>query len=106
MRADANTCRQTLTNANSNLAAPVRDTPIPFRDSIAEGGIAPICLVFARGTRLSIAEIPPFEGGGERTSTLHALRGGHAQKRGRGYRTLIGHVETPKTHSAQARGYR
>ena len=32
-----------------NLSGPVRDTPpyraIPFRDSIAEGGIAPICLV-------------------------------------------------------------
>ena len=31
------------------LSGPVRDTPpyraIPFRDSIAEGGIAPICLV-------------------------------------------------------------
>ena len=31
------------------LSGPMRDTPpyraIPFRDSIAEGGIAPICLV-------------------------------------------------------------
>ena len=43
------------------LSGPVRDTPpyraIPFRDSIAEGGIAPICLVFI-GYRASIAEIP------------------------------------------------
>ena len=32
------------------LSGPVRDTPpyraIPFRDTIAEGGVAPICLVF------------------------------------------------------------
>ena len=39
----------------------MRDTPpyraIPFRDSIAEGGIAPICLVFI-GYRAGIAEIP------------------------------------------------
>ena len=39
----------------------MRDTPtyraIPFRDSIAEGGIAPVCLVFI-GYRASIAEIP------------------------------------------------
>ena len=46
------------------LSGPVRDTPplsrkIPFRDSIAEGGIAPICLVFI-GYRASIAEIPLF----------------------------------------------
>ena len=58
---------------------------IPFRDSIAEGGIAPICLLF-RGYRASIAEIP-LGGGGYRTSTSHALQGGNAQKRGRGYRT-------------------
>ena len=45
----------------------MRDTAryraIPFRDSIAEGGIAPICLVF-KGYRASIAEIPLFLGGG------------------------------------------
>ena len=58
---------------------------IPFQDSIAEGGIAPICLVFT-GYRASIAEIPPLWGG-YRTSTSHALQGGNAQKRGRGYRT-------------------
>ena len=43
------------------LSGPVRDTPpyraIPCRDSIAEGGIAPICLVFI-GYRTGIAEIP------------------------------------------------
>ena len=35
-------------NHSPKLSGPVRDTPpyraIPFRDSIAEGGIAPICL--------------------------------------------------------------
>ena len=44
----------------------MRDTPpyraIPFRDSIAEGGIAPISLVFI-GYRASIAEIPLLRGG-------------------------------------------
>ena len=45
---------------------------IPFRDSIAEGGIAPICLVFT-GYRASIAEIPLLRGGGGyHTSTSHA----------------------------------
>ena len=50
-----------LAAQNRELSGPVRDTPpyraIPFRDSIAEGGIAPICLVFI-GYRASIAEIP------------------------------------------------
>ena len=56
------------------LSGPVRDTPpppyrtIPFRDSIAEGGIAPICLVF-KGYRASIAEIPLLGRGG--VSHLH-----------------------------------
>ena len=48
------------------LSGPVRDTPpyraIPFRDSIAEGGIAPVCLVFI-GYRASIAEIRLLRGG-------------------------------------------
>ena len=48
------------------LSGPVRDTPpyrpIPFRDSIAEGGTARFCLVFI-GYRASIAEIPPLHGG-------------------------------------------
>ena len=57
------------------LSGPVRDTPpyraIPFRDSIAEGGIAPICLVFI-GYRTGVAEIPLLRGG-YRTSTSHSL---------------------------------
>ena len=51
----------------NRLGGPVRDTApyraIPFRDSIAEGGIAPICLVL-KGYRASIAEIPLLRGGG------------------------------------------
>ena len=89
------------------LSGPVRDTPpyraIPFRDSIAEGGIAPICLVFV-GYRASIAEIPLLRGGGYRTSTSHALQGRKAQKRGRGYRTQLAMLRHQKPHSAQARG--
>ena len=73
------------------LSGPVRDTPpyraIPFRDSIADGGIAPICLVFI-GYRASIAEIPLLHGW-YRTSTSHALLWGNPQKRGRGYRTQL-----------------
>ena len=48
------------------LSGPMRDTPpyraIPFRDSIAEGDIAPFCLVFL-GYRAGIAEIPLLRGG-------------------------------------------
>ena len=90
---------QMLLSPRKRLSGPVRDTPpyraIPFRDSIAEGGIAPFCLVFS-GYRAGIAEIPPFEGG-YRTSTSHALQCGNAQKRGEGVSHPIGHVETPKT---------
>ena len=64
-------------------------------DSIAEGGIAPICLVFT-GYRANIAEIPLWRGG-YHTSTSHALQGGNAQKRGRGYRTQLAMSRTPKT---------
>ena len=70
-----------------------------LRDSIAERGIAPICLVFI-GYRASIAEIPPLRGGC-RTSTSHALQGGNAQKRGRGCRTQLAMLRHQKPHSAQ-----
>ena len=76
---------------------------IPFRDSIAEGGIASICLVFM-GYRASIAEIPLLWGG-YRTSTSHALQGGNAQKRGRAYRTQLAMLRHQKT-IARKRGYR
>ena len=84
------------------LSGPVRDTPppflslaIPFRDSIAEGGIAPICLIFI-GYRASIAEIPLLSGGG--VSHLHfacSPRGKRSEK-GEGVSHPIGHVGTPK----------
>ena len=90
------------------LSGPVRDIPPylarPFRDDIAEGGIAPICLVFI-GYRASIAEIPLLRGGGGyRTSTSHALQGGNGQKRGRGYRTKLAMLRHQKPHSAQQGG--
>ena len=91
------------------LSGPVRETPpyraIPFRDSIAEGGIAPICLVFI-GYRASIAEIPLLGGGGggnRPPPPSHALQGGNAQKRGRGYRTQLAMLRHQKPHSAQYR---
>ena len=84
----------------------MRDTPpyraLPFRDSIAEGGIAPICLVFI-GYRASIAEIPLLRGG-YRTSILHALQGGNAQKRGTGYRTQLAMLRHQKPDNAQYGG--
>ena len=49
----------------SALSGPMRDNPpyrvIPRRHSIAEGGIAPVCLVFM-WYRASIAEIPQLGG--------------------------------------------
>ena len=88
---------------NDFSVTPVTDPPgrlpyraIPFRDSIAEGGIAPICLVFI-GCRTSIAEIPLLWGGG--LSHLHfacSPRGKRSEK-GEGVLHPIGHVETPKT---------
>ena len=85
------------------LSGPVRDTPpyraIPFRDSIAEGGIAPICLFFI-GYRAGIAEIPLLRGG--IAPSLRMLsKGGNAQKRGRGYRTQLAMLRHQKPHSAQ-----
>ena len=101
-------CEQTLqklrTNRIMSLAAQCEIPPpyraIPFRDRIAEGGLAPISLVFI-GYRASIAEIPLLWGGGYRTSTSHALQGGNAQKRGRGYRTQLAMMRHEKLHSAQ-----
>ena len=84
----------------SALSGPVRDTPpycaIPFQDSIAEGGIAPICLVFI-GYRASIAEIPLFCGGGGIAPPLRMLSKGKRLRKGGGVSHPIGDVETPKT---------
>ena len=77
----------------------MRDSPpyraIPFRDSIAEGGIARVFPVFI-GYCSSIAEIPLFwGGGGVRTSTSHALQGGgKGSEKGKEVSHPIGHVET------------
>ena len=94
------------TVSHEYLSSPVRDTP-PYRlqhpfeivSSIAEGGIARVCLVFI-GYRASIAEISLLRGG-YRTSTPHALQEGNAQKRGRGYRTQLPMLRHQKPHSAQ-----
>ena len=81
------------------LSGPVRDTPpyraIPFRDIIAEGGIAPICLVFI-GYHAGIAEIPLLRGG---VSHLHFACSpmGKRSEKGEGVSHPIGHAETPKT---------
>ena len=77
------------------LSGPVRDTSpyraIPFRDSIAEGGIAAICLVFM-WYRICNAGIPLLWGGG---SHLHFACS--SREKGEGVSHRIGHVETPIT---------
>ena len=81
-----------------DLSGPMRDTPpyraIPFRDSIAEEGMAPICLVFV-GHRASIAEIPLLGGGASHLHFACSPRGKRSEK-GEGVSHPIGHVETPK----------
>ena len=68
---------------------------MPFRDTIAKGGIAPICLVFI-GYRASIAEIPLLTGGVSHLHSACSQRGKRSEK-GEGVSHPIGHVETPKT---------
>ena len=89
----------------SNLAAQCEIPPpyraIPFRDSIAEGGIAPICLVF-KGYRASIAEIPLLWRG--IAPPLRMLSKGETLRKGEGVSHPIGHVETPKNPIARNRG--
>ena len=85
------------------FSGPVRDTPpyraIPFRDSIAEGGIAPICLVFI-GYRASIAEIPLLRGG--IAPPLRMLSKGELlRKGGGGIAPLLAMLRHQKPHSAQ-----
>ena len=85
------------------LSGPVRDTPpyraIPFADSIAEGCIAPIGLVFI-GYRAGIAEIPLLGGG--IAPPLHMLSNGETLRQGgRGYRTQLAMLRHQKPHSAQ-----
>ena len=69
------------------LSGPVRDTPpyraIPFRDSIAEGGIARVLLVFI-GYRAGIAEIPLLRGGVSHLHFACSPRGETLRKRGGG----------------------
>ena len=69
---------------------------IPCRDSIAEAGIAPVCLVFI-GYRANIAEIPLLWGGGGSAPPLRMLfRGGKRSEKGEGVSHPVGHVPTPK----------
>ena len=85
--------------------AEMQDPPayraIPFRDSIAEGGIARILPCFA-GYRGSIAEIPPLLGG--IAPPLFMLSKGETLRKGGGVSHPIGHVETPRTPIARNRG--
>ena len=84
-------------------SGPVRDTPpyraIPFRDSIAQGGIAPFAVFI--GHRASIAEMPLLRGGGIAPSLRMLSKGETLRKGGRGI-APIGHVKTTqKPHNAQ-----
>ena len=80
----------------SALSGPTRDTPpyraIPFRDSIAEGGISRFCF-FHRVSRKYCRDTP-FVGG---VSHLHFACSprGKCSEKGEGVSHPIGHVETP-----------
>ena len=70
----------------AHLAAQCEIPPyraIPFRESIAEGGIAPIRLALI-GYRASIAEIPLFWGGGGIAPPLRMLSKGEMLRKGGG----------------------
>ena len=88
---------------SEGLSGPMRDTPhiaqYPFEIVSQRGVSQPICLVFI-GYRANIAEIPLLRGG-IAPPLPHALQGGNAQKRGRGYRTQLGMLRHQKPHSAQ-----
>ena len=89
--------------AHRKRSGPVRDTPpyraIPFlRDSIDEGGVAPICLVFI-GYRASIAEIPLCGAG--IAPPLRMLSKGERLRTGGGYRTQLAMLRHQQPHSAQ-----
>ena len=71
----------------------------PFEIVLQRGVLDAFCLVFI-WYRASIAEIPLLRGW-YRTSSSHALQGGNAQKRGRGYRTQLAMLRHQKRHSAQ-----
>ena len=85
----------------SELSGPMRDTPppyraIPFRDSIADGGIARFCLVFI-GYRASIAEIPLLRGGVSHLHFACSPRGETLRKAGGGgYRTQLAMLRRQK----------
>ena len=90
-----------------NLSGPVRDTPpcraIPFRDSIgvSQRGVSHPFALFSEGIAQVSLRYLFCRGGGCRTSTLHALQVGNAQKRGRGYRTQVAMLRHQIPHSAQ-----
>ena len=75
------------------------DTPpqyraIPFRDSIAEGGIAPMCLVSCGIVQVSLRY--PFCGGGVSHLYFACSPRGKRSEKGEGVSHPSGHVETPK----------
>ena len=89
-----------------NLAAQCDIPPhiaIPFRDSLAEGVSHPFAL-FSWGI-VQVSLRYPFSGG-YRTSTSHALQGGNAQKRGRGYRTQVAMLRHQKPPQRAIGGFR
>ena len=77
---------------------------MPFRDSIAEGGIAPICLVFI-GYRASIAEIPLLRVGGIAPPPRMLSKGETVRKGGGGIAPNWPCWDT-KNPIARNRGYR
>ena len=87
-----------LTLAAQSEIPPPHRAQDPF-EIVSQRGVSHAFCLVCIGYRASIAEIPLLRGGGGyRTSTSHALKGGIAQKRGRGYRTrlaMLRHQKTP-----------
>ena len=97
------TRRDTITETETSLVAQCEIPPpiaqYPF-EIVSQRGVSHPFALFYIWYRASIAEIPLLRGG-YRTSTSHALQGGNAQKRGRGYRTQVAMLRHQKPHSAQ-----
>ena len=77
---------------------------MPFRDSIAEGGIAPIFLVSYGIAQVSLRY--PFRGGGWVSHLDFACsQKGKCSEKGEEVSHPIGHIETPKAPKRAIGGY-
>ena len=82
LRTSQTCCAKMILTAQCEIPPGPPYRAIPFRDSIAEGGIAPICLVFI-GYCANIAEMPLLRGGGI-APPLRMLSKGETLRKGGG----------------------